>query len=358
MSEKKVALVTGALGINGRAITEHLDQHSEEWNEIYAVSRKELDYKTTKVKYISVNLEERQDVENKLGSLRNVTHVFFAAYKEAVKLADFVQPNLLMLKNVVEVIENSSPTLKHVALMEGAKWYGFHLGPLPKVPAKEDDPRTMPPNFYYDQEDYLRNRQSGKKWSWSAVRPNSVCGYSYGTPMDLMMILAVYGTICKELNLPFRFPGNKKAYSSLLDVCDTDIVAKSMIWSATTPACANQAYNISNGDVFRWCQVWPKIAAFFNLSVPDPPYQSIDLTEMMADKAELWTKITKRYQLQNTNFENLVSWKFQEYVFGKHYDLFLDVGKARRAGFKEMNLDSGEAFVRGLNNFRKQKIIP
>ena len=36
--------------------------------------------------------------------------------------------------------------------LEGGKAYGSDLGPY-KTPAREDDPRLMSPNFYYDQED-------------------------------------------------------------------------------------------------------------------------------------------------------------------------------------------------------------
>ena len=37
----------------------------------------------------------------------------------------------------------------------------------------------MPPNFYYNQEDFLREKVAkGAKWSWSGVRPNPVCGFA------------------------------------------------------------------------------------------------------------------------------------------------------------------------------------
>jgi hypothetical protein len=102
--------------------------------------------------------------------------------------------------------------------MEGLKWYGVHLGPF-KVPAKEDDPRTLPPNFYYDQEDYLRARvAAGAKWFWSGWRPNPIIGYATGNPMNILTVIAVYGSICKELGLPFRYPGSKHSFDKILEV--------------------------------------------------------------------------------------------------------------------------------------------
>jgi hypothetical protein len=66
-----------------------------------------------------------------------------------------VEPNRAMLVNVVNAVAGSSPGLHKVVLVTGSKFYGIHWG-TSKTPAKETDPRQMPPNFYYDQEDFLR----------------------------------------------------------------------------------------------------------------------------------------------------------------------------------------------------------
>ena len=73
-----------------------------------------------------------------------------------------------MLTNVVEAVEQLSPSLQHVSLIEGTKWYAPHLGPS-KTPYKEDDPRYMPPNFYYDQEDYLVARVKVQRWHFICI---------------------------------------------------------------------------------------------------------------------------------------------------------------------------------------------
>ncbi len=41
-------------------------------------------------------------------------------------------------------------------------------------------------------------------------------------------------------------------------------------------------FNITNGDCFRWRNLWPNIAAVFEMAVADP--QTISLTRHMADK--------------------------------------------------------------------------
>src|SRR3546814_12464337 len=96
-----------------------------------------------------------------------------------------------MLVNAVETVEPVASRLRHVSLMQGYKVYGAHLGPF-KTPARETDPHHMPPEFNVDQQAFLEDRQHGRAWSWSAIRPSVVCGFSLGNPMNLAMVIAVY----------------------------------------------------------------------------------------------------------------------------------------------------------------------
>jgi len=204
---KHTALVAGATGLVGSYLLTHLIEQGE-WD-IVAASRRKPDV-PGRYRHISVDLLDRADCQSKLASLTGVSHIFFAAYIERSDPQELVTANTSMLVNVVDVIEAASPALEHVHLTEGSKWYGNHLGPY-KTPAREDDPRHMPPNFYYDQQDFLEQRQKGKRWSWSAVRPHAVCGFSTGGPMNLTLAIAVYANISKALGLPLSFPGKPGA---------------------------------------------------------------------------------------------------------------------------------------------------
>ena len=76
--------------------------------------------------------------------------------------------------------------------------------------------------------------------------------------------------------LPFVFPGSKTQYEGLADVTDVDLLAEHLVWSATSEACANEAFNVVNGDVFRWKHLWAKIANFFGLeAAPHPGISSL-----------------------------------------------------------------------------------
>ena len=159
-----------------------------------------------RVRYVAADLLHIDDTREKLSGLTEVTHIFYAAYQDRPTWAELVQPNLAMLVNIVEAIEPIAPGLKHVSLMQGYKVYGAHLGPF-KTPARETDANHMPPEFNIDQQDFLEQRQKGKAWTWSALRPSVVCGFSLGNPMNLAMVIAIYASISKELGLPLRFPG-------------------------------------------------------------------------------------------------------------------------------------------------------
>jgi nucleoside-diphosphate-sugar epimerase len=177
----KRALIAGALGVTGRALVNHLLTLAD-W-EVIGLSRRQPEFQTT-AQYISVDLLNRTEVETRLGAIGDVTHVFYAALQPAADFFAEIGPNLAMLAHTVESVERLSKSFRKVVLLEGAKFYGAHLGPY-KTPARETDPRHMPPNFYYNQEDYLMGRSQGKAWSWSALRPSSICGFAVGNPMNM-----------------------------------------------------------------------------------------------------------------------------------------------------------------------------
>jgi nucleoside-diphosphate-sugar epimerase len=277
-SKPNRAVVVGALGVIGRNLVTYLADDPD-W-EVIGLSRRSPDFETG-ARFISVDLLDRADAEAKLSGLDDVTHVFYAAFQARPTWAEHNQPNLAMLVNAVEPISAASPALRHVNLIEGNKIYGSHLGPF-KTPAREDDPPHMLPNFYWDQEQWLRAAQRGRDWTWSALRPHTVCGFATGNPMNITTAIAVYAAISRELGLPLRFPGKPGAYDAVYQVTDAAVLNRAMVWCATAETAANEVFNITNGDYFRWRNLWPRLAKFFGMEPADP--QTIPLTQFMADK--------------------------------------------------------------------------
>lgn len=348
---QQVALVVGAQGVIGRNLIEHL-AGTGEWD-VIGLSRRGGD-DAGRVRHVSVDLLDAATTTTALADLRQVTHVFYAAYQDRPSWAELVPPNLAMLTNVVDAIEPVAHDLRHVSLMQGYKVYGAHLGPF-KTPARESDAGHMPPEFNVDQQRFLERRQEGKAWTWSAIRPSVVGGVALGNPMNLAMVIAVYASISKRLGLPLRFPGAPGAYDRLLEMTDAGLLARATVWAATDERTANQAFNINNGDLFRWSELWPRIARFFALEVAPPLPMSLDV--VMADKAPLWDEMVRDHDLASHSYADVSSWGFGDFVFSWDYDMFADGSKARRFGFHE-HVET-EAMLLGIfEDLRRQRIIP
>jgi hypothetical protein len=117
----------------------------------------------------------------------------------------------------------------------------------------------------------------------------------------------------------------------------------------------NQAYNITNGDVFRWSRMWPALAAFFELETAPP--LPMRLADVMADKGPLWDGMVRRHGLAPTPYADVSPWRFGDFVFSWDYDVLADTSKSRRAGFHEY-VDSEAMFLRIFQDLRDRRIIP
>lgn len=335
----------------GRNLLRHLIGLGD-WD-IIAVSRRKPDVAGI-YRHIAVDLMDAAQAKAILGQPLGITHVFYSAYVERPSPAEMVPPNIAMLANLMDAVEPVSPKLTNVTLMHGTKWYGNHLGPFP-TPAREDDPRHMPPNFYHDQQDWIVARQMGKAWTWTSARPHAVCGFATGNPMNLVMVIAVYAVISKALGLPMRFPGTEASYRALYQCTDSELLAKGVLWMAENPNCANQPFNITNGDLIRWERIWPRFADYFGM--PLGPRQHINLAHMMKDKAPIWRRLVAEHGLQDIPYDQIVLWNYGDYVFTTGYDIISSTMKAREYGFNEF-MDTEKMFLRCFDELRDNKIIP
>jgi nucleoside-diphosphate-sugar epimerase len=167
------AVVVGTLGVIGRYIVERLVEEPD-WQVVGLSRRKESD--GPRYRHISVDLLDAEDTERQLAELTDITHIFYAAFQatpgNASSFASNTGPNRDMLVNSVTAIARAASRLKRIVLITGTKYYGVHLGPL-KTPMRETDPRHAPPNYYFDQIDWLTAYQRGKNWDWGSL---SQCG--------------------------------------------------------------------------------------------------------------------------------------------------------------------------------------
>lgn len=344
------ALILGGTGMVGANMARLLDRVGG-WD-VTLVSRRPPDFQT-QARHLVCDLSDPEACARVLGALTAVTHVFWTGHATGTQWISKAARDADLFRNALTALEPVASDLQHICLLQGSKYYGRHLGPF-KTPAKEDDPRHFPPNFYYTQEDFLRELQRGKRWRFSLMRPHIVCGYAR-TDINLPKPIAVFATLCKRLGLPLKFPGPEAAYRAVHCASDVDLLNQGMLWASTTPACANEAFNMVNGDHFRWQYLWPKIAEWFDMPCGD--VQTLDLEQMMADKAPLWDAIVREHGLLPTPFHEAANWSFANYAFAPTWDIMLDNTKARRYGFQAF-VDTEAMFQRIFADFRAQRFIP
>lgn len=348
---QKHALIAGALGVTGRALVEHLDKDPD-WS-VVALSRRAPDFETT-ARFLSVDLRDADATARELADLTDITHVFFTAYSPDPDIAAEIPVNVGMLENLMNAIEPVAGDLQHVQLMHGAKWYGTFLGQY-RTPAREDDPRPPVTHFYHAQQDWLEARQAGKSWTWSTLRPHGVWGFSTGSAMNLLTGIACYGALSRAEGDTLHWPGDRGFYRRLYQMIDVELLARAMAWVATTPAAANNAFNITNGDLFRWEQVWPRIADFFELEVGDP--RPLKIAETMAEKGPHWEQLVANHGLQPYKLDQIVNWAYLDMALGNDFDQVSSLTKIVSTGWTDLR-DTQATITRQLQKLRDNRIIP
>ena len=116
---RKKALIAGVLGLVGRNMAAHLAELGD-WD-VVGISRRFPDFES-RFHHLSVDLADASDCATKLGSLRDVTHVFYAARAPHSDPAEEAVLNRQMLGNLVETMEANNGALRHINLVHGSKW--------------------------------------------------------------------------------------------------------------------------------------------------------------------------------------------------------------------------------------------
>jgi nucleoside-diphosphate-sugar epimerase len=359
---KKKILIAGASGLVGFAAVKHFSQLPD-W-EAVGVSRR-IPPGLEGAPLLSVDLTDKARCADVFGQMHDVTHLVYAALYEKPGLVqgwrerDQMETNLNMLRNLFEPLAAATKNLQHVTLLQGTKAYGAHIEPFP-VPARERWPRHQHENFYWLQEDYLREQQQRKDWHWTILRPQIIFGESLGSNMNAIPAIGVYAALLREAGKPLSFPGGAPW---LTEAVDADLLAHACEWAATSPQCRNEIYNITNGDVFVWQNVWPTIADALGMEV-GPPHPCCLAEETPKREAE-WAAIVKKYNLRApASLREYVgqSFYFADLVFAygaQHLPpaMLVSTIKARQHGFHEC-MDTEDMFRKWFKRFQELRLLP
>ncbi|MBX9455409.1 MAG: SDR family oxidoreductase [Rhizobium sp.] len=353
-------LVVGALGVVGRAAMDvYLDD--PDW-QVVGLSRR-LPGETRRARWVAADLLDRDGLEAALaGHAGSVTHVVYAALQEEASLVSGwtsdaqIGRNTLMLGNLLDALASLGSRFGHLTLLQGTKAYGVHHGSY-RMPARESDPRFIASNFYYDQEDLARERGKRGGFAITVLRPQIVCGFALGNPMNAVTALGVYAAICAELGQPLRFPGGP---ACLQEAVDAQLLGRAIKWAGSEPRCRGEIYNIANGDCFSWPNLWPGIARRFGVEpgIAHP----FSLAEVMADKGPVWDRIVAKHGLVSHGYSEIVSsWQFMDYLLrhGRtypHHSLVSTI-KARQHGFHDC-VDTEDMFDRIFAALQTARILP
>jgi nucleoside-diphosphate-sugar epimerase len=361
MGTRNKVLVVGASGLIGVAAIESF--LSAGWDVIGISRRKPALPSGRDFTFIPVDLRDESAARVALSALTDITHVAYAAiYEHADDLVsgwsstDQIEVNNAMLRNVIEPLISGKSALKHVSILQGTKAYGVHLHPI-AIPARESDPRDNHANFFFDQQDYVRDAAAKHGFTYTVLRPQLVTGTTPGA-LNVLPAIGVYAAIRREKGEAFSFPGGP---SFVWEMADADLVGEVMVWAAQSPQAANEIFNVTNGDVFEWRSVWPAMAKTLGVKVGgDEPTR---VAQYIRDNADVWAKIVEKYNLASGDLRSFVGQGDQHADFAFAYGApagpvaFVSTIKLRKAGFNAA-VDTRDAFCAALQSFIDRKLLP
>ena len=357
----RTVLITGASGLVGSgAVDSFLDAG---W-EVIAVSRRTPEICSGKpFTHLPVDLLDAGACQKAFGALAQVTHVVYAAvYEKPGLIAGWQDPeqmstNLAMIRNVMEPLA-AGASLQHVSVLQGTKAYGAHLHPI-RIPARERYPRDDHPNSYWFQEDYIREKSAQCGFGWTIFRPTIVLGPNVGVAMNTIPVIGVYAALCLETGVPFSYPGH---VSYPREAVDTRLIGDASVWAAENPHAWNQHYNLTNGEVFNWKDLWPTLADFFGLELGAD--QPLSLAEFLPSQDGLWEKLVKDHDLRPLTMTQLLGESHYSADSRFGYGLktappptFVSTFKIKQAGFTQVR-DTEECIKHWLEVLVERKILP
>ena len=353
--EPRTALVVGASGITGSAVVDQLS--AEGWH-VLALARRSGPA-LPGVRWIQADLRSAADL-NKVLASEMPERVFFTAWSRQNSEELNIEVNGGMVRDLLAALAHAP--VRHVALVTGLKHYlgpfeAYGQGTMPDTPFSEDELRLDVANFYYAQEDELFAASARQGFTWSVHRSHTVIGHAVGNLMNMGLTLAAQAALCRNLGMPFVFPGSATQWNGVTDMTDATILAEQMVWAATTAAGANEAFNVVNGDVFRWRAMWPKIAAYFGVEPVGFVDEPRPLEVQMAGMEPVWAELAAAHNLVESDLGRIASWWHTDADLGRNIEVFTDITKSRLAGFTphHRTIDS---FTALFDRYRAEKIIP
>jgi nucleoside-diphosphate-sugar epimerase len=355
---RKTVLVAGAAGLVGYAALKHFGQAPG--TDVIALSRHvPPDFSG---RHLALDLTDEGACRDAAETLRDVTHLVYAALFELPGLVEGwrsdqqIATNDRMLRNLLGPLAQAAPGLRHVTLLQGTKAYGVHVRPL-AVPAREGRSEMREQsNFYWAQEDYLRAIQAGRDWTFTILRPVLVVGEAIGGAMNLIPALGAHAAVMRERGPILPYPGGAERVGQAVDA---DLLARAIAWAGETRTAWNETFNVTNGDVFTWPNIWPAIAEAFGMRPgPDEPFllQSLGRAD--------WDRVRQQHGLVSPALPAFVGLSLEYADYQMRYGhtepgppAIVSTVKIAQAGFHEV-IDTETMFRRWFKLFQQKRLLP
>ncbi|MGR8921652.1 MAG: NAD-dependent epimerase/dehydratase family protein [Gammaproteobacteria bacterium] len=354
-------LIVGASGLVGTAAAvEFLDAG---WNVIAASRRFPELLEGRDIRHVALDLTDPDAcMRAAADEFGEVTHLVYTAVFELPGLIDGwtdpvqIDTNDRMLRNLLEPLRTAA-RLEHVSLLQGTKAYGLTVGPI-RVPARESQPRVEHPNFYWRQEDYLREVAAADGLAFTIFRPQLIVGPNHGVVMNIPPVIGIYAAIRRELGKPFSFPGGP---TWVWEAVDVRLVAGALRWATGAPRANGETYNLTNGEVFSFRDMWPALGA--TLGVEPGPDEPLLLADYIPAHAEVWQRVVERHDLQRIPLDKLLgeSHYYADMCFAAGTEAppptFVSAIKIRQAGYHAV-WNTEQSFCFWLEDLIARRVLP
>jgi nucleoside-diphosphate-sugar epimerase len=354
-------LIAGASGVVGQSA---VAAFAEAGWKVVAVSRRAPDLPSSpNWQHVPIDLLDAEACRCAVSAIGGVTHVVYAALYEKPGLIEGwrneeqMAINLAMLRNLLTPLKEKR-SLSHISLMQGTKAYGVHIRPFDS-PAKESWSRHPHRNFYWLQEDWVREELAPHDIGFTIFRPQVIFGDAVGVAMNIIPVLAIYGALCRELGRVFAYPGGP---NYMLEAVDARLLAGALLWAATAPSARNETFNITNGDVFCWRHVWPAIAEALGLELGSDT--RLYLGDWLPRQESTWQRIVAHYALRPTTLNALLgqSHHYADFTMAtgatrSPQPALVSTIKLRQAGFG-VCIDTEQMFRQLLARLAEKRVVP
>ncbi|ESR45761.1 hypothetical protein CICLE_v100016292mg, partial [Citrus x clementina] len=122
-----------------------------------------------------------------------------------------------------------------------------------------------------------------------------------------------------------------------------------------------EAFNCTNGDVFKWKHLWKVLAEQFEIENygfgEEMGCERVRFEEVMKGKESVWEEIVRENQLQPTKLNEVAVWSYADVVLNIGAGYFVSMNKSKEHGFLGFR-NSKNSFITWIDRLKSHRIVP